>query len=563
MENPKASLLERLRDSANVLVTVSANPSVDQLAGAIGIALLLNKMGKHASAVFSGNIPSTLEFLSPEDTLEKNTDSLRDFIIALDKSKADKLRYKVEDTHVKIFITPYHTSISQDDLEFSQGDFNVDVVLALGVHEQRELDQAITAHGRILHDATVVSVNTNDAGSLGNINWVNPKASSLCEMLVDIGEALKKEAFDAQIATAFLTGIVAETKRFSNDKTTSEAMNASSRLMAAGANQQLVASKLQESQAPSKGKDEKSPNAKDITSDDGSLSIGHGGEEQPVEEVKIDADGNLRASSEDEEAKAADKKIEKGVPDTPKFVTEPPTFGSALTASEKPEGYDPSVDPLSVLPQVEGPLLKEETYVEPKNDAPEKPEQPKPEDKQAPKPIPEPPKFNLEPSPEDVDTPESAEEQTLEEIEQSVDSPHKQTEQPGNKAEETTPELDAARQAVEQAAANSSGPLPPADKDIGATGALNVGHEATPGNLPQTPPTKPAYFDPNKIDETTGLQFPEANQGPGVENPTAPPEVPPPFMPPDLSSPNMPTHGQQPLPNTEDDNKTNEPLAPL
>jgi hypothetical protein len=414
-------------------------------------------------------------------------------------------------------------------------------------------------------------------------------------MLVDIGEALKKEAFDAQIATAFLTGIVAETKRFSNDKTTSEAMNASSRLMAAGANQQLVASKLQESQAPSKGKDEKSPNAKDITSDDGSLSIGHGGEEQPVEEVKIDADGNLRASSEDEEAKAADKKIEKGVPDTPKFVTEPPTFGSALTASEKPEGYDPSVDPLSVLPQVEGPLLnhnapratdeptqtekvseekpkdkepkkpntKEETYVEPKNDAPEKPEQPKPEDKQAPKPIPEPPKFNLEPSPEDVDTPESAEEQTLEEIEQSVDSPHKQTEQPGNKAEETTPELDAARQAVEQAAANSSGPLPPADKDIGATGALNVGHEATPGNLPQTPPTKPAYFDPNKIDETTGLQFPEANQGPGVENPTAPPEVPPPFMPPDLSSPNMPTHGQQPLPNTEDDNKTNEPLAPL
>ena len=41
-----------------------------------------------------------------EKTIEKNTDSLRDFIIALDKSKADKLRYKVEDKFVKIFITP-------------------------------------------------------------------------------------------------------------------------------------------------------------------------------------------------------------------------------------------------------------------------------------------------------------------------------------------------------------------------------------------------------------------------------------------------------------------------
>ena len=56
------------------------------------ILQLLNKLGKHATAVFSGQVPSTIEFLQPEKTLEKNTDSLRDFIIALDKSKADKLR---------------------------------------------------------------------------------------------------------------------------------------------------------------------------------------------------------------------------------------------------------------------------------------------------------------------------------------------------------------------------------------------------------------------------------------------------------------------------------------
>ena len=35
--------------------------------------------------VRSGSVPSTLEFLQPEDTLEQNTDSLRDFIISLDK----------------------------------------------------------------------------------------------------------------------------------------------------------------------------------------------------------------------------------------------------------------------------------------------------------------------------------------------------------------------------------------------------------------------------------------------------------------------------------------------
>ena len=133
MDTQKAQIVDRLKQANNILITVSANPTVDQLSAAIGTALLLNKLGKHATAVFSGAVPSILEFLEPSKTLEANTDSLRDFIISLDKNKADKLRYKVEDNHVRIFITPYRTSISDKDLVFSQGDFNVEVVLALGV----------------------------------------------------------------------------------------------------------------------------------------------------------------------------------------------------------------------------------------------------------------------------------------------------------------------------------------------------------------------------------------------------------------------------------------------
>src|SRR4051812_23485061 len=105
--DPRQQVLSQLKSSTNVLLTVSDDPTVDQLASVMGMTLLLNKMGKHATAVFSGQVPSTIEFLHPEKTLEKTTDSLRDFIIALDKSKADKLRYKIEDKYVKIFITPY------------------------------------------------------------------------------------------------------------------------------------------------------------------------------------------------------------------------------------------------------------------------------------------------------------------------------------------------------------------------------------------------------------------------------------------------------------------------
>lgn len=333
MENPKEQLVSRLKEANNVLVTVSANPSVDQLAAAIGLTLFLTKLKKHSTAVFSGEVPSTIEFLKPEETIEGNTDSLQDFIIALDKNKADKIRYKVEDQMVKIFITPYRTSIGQDDLVFSKGDFNVDVVVALGVHKKEDLDQAITAHGRILHDATVSTINTQESSELGSLNWTDKAASSLCEMVVVLTDSLKPNSFDAQMATALLTGIVAETERFSNAKTTSNTMNASAKLMAAGANQQLVASKLEEAPpeitpvSEAKGPEAAPAEEGGTVVEDGSLVIHH--EEKPKAEKAEAAAKPEPAEAPPEPPKPEPKKPEPAPKPKPEPAPEP--------APEKPK----------------------------------------------------------------------------------------------------------------------------------------------------------------------------------------------------------------------------------
>jgi hypothetical protein len=306
-EQLKSQVIDQLKSANNVLVAVSSNPTVDELSASIALTLLLNKMNKHATTVFSGVVPSTIEFLQPDKTIETTTDSLRDFIIALDKSKADKLRYKVEDDVVRIFITPYRTSITDKDLEFSQGDFNVDVVLALGVTRREDLDQAITSHGRILHDATVISLTKREAVSqLGSLNWQEPQASSLCEMVSVISFELDRALIDGQMATALMTGIVAETDRFRNDNTTPLALSLSSQLMSAGANQQLIAQKLEEP------KPEPIPNSPTLiqeapiqeapatvsaqaSEDAGQLEIEH---ENVVEKIHIDENGTLFPSDE-------------------------------------------------------------------------------------------------------------------------------------------------------------------------------------------------------------------------------------------------------------------------
>ena len=404
MDDNKTQLAEKLKTANNVLVTVSNSPSVDQLAACIGMTLWLNKLGKHATAVFSGDIPNTLEFLQPEETLEKNTDSLRDFIIALDKKKADKLRYKVEDRVVKIFITPYKTSLSADDLEFSQGDFNVDAILAIGVTKQEDLDQAIVMHGRILHDAVVATINLAKAGDIGSINWHDTASSSLCEMVYDLGLVVDAKQIDSQIATAILTGIVSETNRFSNDKTTPNTMSAAAALMAAGANQQLVANKLNDAQNGGGSESTSTPAnvAPGVSTDakpaDGTLQINHpeeSSDEELPERLPEPHDDNV----------TEEKPIE-NKPTYSRMVTEPPSMGGQLTANSLPQYMlEPSTDPMSVSPLDTAQLLSREPLTP----------------------------ITSEPQPSDIPTVQPApgpgndqteDTQTLSEIEQVVDSPH-------------------------------------------------------------------------------------------------------------------------------------------
>lgn len=274
----KTQIVDSIKEASNILVTVSNNPSVDELSAALGLTIFLNKLDKHATAVASGQMPSAITFLEPDKTFESSADSLRDFIIALDKDKADHLRYKLDGDVVKIFITPYKTTITSEDLEFSQGDYNVELVLALNVSSSDDLDIALSAHGKILHDATVVTLAAGDSkSSLGTIDWQDKGASSVSEMVAEIIDALKspKASLDEQISTALLTGIVASTDRFSNDLTSSRVMTIAAELMAAGANQQLIAAKLEEAGGIEPSVSESEVSGQE-SSDDGSTKLTEG-----------------------------------------------------------------------------------------------------------------------------------------------------------------------------------------------------------------------------------------------------------------------------------------------
>jgi hypothetical protein len=345
----KQQIVEKIKASSSILVTVSNDPSVDALSAALGLTLILDKLEKHPTAVFSGAVPPAISFLEPEKTFDSTTDSLRDFIIALDKAKADHLRYKVEGDSVKIFITPYKTTITSDDLQFSQGDFNVELVIALGVDKQEHLDAALEAHGQILHDATIITATAGEQTStLGGIDWHDAQSSSLSEMIAGLSEALKtdktKTLLDGEIATAFLTGIVSATDRFSNTHTTSRVMTIAAQLMAAGADQQLIASKLNDTEGTDEsvttGSSSPDISSKDSEESKTSLDISH----DPNETLE-EMDKRVKQAEQKEAAEAAESELSKQTStDTPSEDTSTPV-STSVTNAYAPDSEDQAAEP--------------------------------------------------------------------------------------------------------------------------------------------------------------------------------------------------------------------------
>ncbi len=360
MNDKNKELIEKIKAANNILISVDHDPSIDELAGCIGLTLFANKLNKHASGVFSGQVPSIIDFLKPDATLEKNTDSLRDFIISLDKNKADKLKYKPDGDKVKIFITPYKTSINQDDLEFSQGDFNIDLVIVLGAVNKKDLDQAIVVNERILHDATVATINISQKSEIGLLNVLEPNSSSLCEVIASFCIEIDKSLLDEQIATAFLTGIVAETNRFSNSKTTANTLSISATLLSSGANQQLVADQLNNfanlnlNQTQDLNQTQSfDENTLKVKNTDGNLTIKHDDEQNS--KTESNNQNNLKSNSINSflEADNLGKtgnvvgEVEPQDSNNNQPVDSEVDQPSPISANLKPETLDPSIDPLS------------------------------------------------------------------------------------------------------------------------------------------------------------------------------------------------------------------------
>ena len=243
----KQEVAEKIHEANNILIITNGEPEIDHLSSCIGLFDMLQALDKKAVLVYSGAVNAALAFLKPDKIIREDAESLRDFIISFERSKVDKFRYTQDGDQYNILLTPAHRAvITEADMKYRKGDFNIDLTVALGVKSKESVDSTISQHDQLMKEIPMISITAGKGGSgLEAMSWKEESAVAVGEMIYDLCQALdEKYKMEKQTANALLMGIVDQTERYKSRRTSSTAMHVSGELLELGADPALVAENL-------------------------------------------------------------------------------------------------------------------------------------------------------------------------------------------------------------------------------------------------------------------------------------------------------------------------------
>lgn len=242
MLTPRQQAFDLFNKSQNILVVLPQSVSADSLGAALGLEWLGKETGKNFEIVVQGQIPNKLMFLPGVEEIKKEPAVLRDFIILIDNSqkKIKQLRYESGDSTLKIFLAGAE-NLEEKDIRLEPGPFRYDLVVTLAVADLEALGQFYEKYAQLFMEKPVLNIDHRSGNEhFGEVNLVEPTASSVCEILTDFLNSFFTNNITPKIATCLLAGIIDETQSFQKINTTPLTFNLSSLLISRGAEKEKI-----------------------------------------------------------------------------------------------------------------------------------------------------------------------------------------------------------------------------------------------------------------------------------------------------------------------------------
>lgn len=231
----------------NILIITKRDPSGDSVGSMLALYLILGKLDKDVTVVAHGTPNLLYNFLPNFQHITSELSSTRDFIISLNISNAQvgEFSYRIEGDQLKIYIQPKKGSFDPKDVTSATAKPKYDLVVSLNCPDFAYMGKLYEENTDFFYATPVINLDHRaNNENYGNVNLIDLTATSTAEILYRLAREWGDNLITEDIATCLLTGIIADTNSFQNERTTPQSFQVASELIAAGADQQTIIQRL-------------------------------------------------------------------------------------------------------------------------------------------------------------------------------------------------------------------------------------------------------------------------------------------------------------------------------
>lgn len=241
-------VLEAIKRSNRPLICIPTGANQDHYATALGLSKVLKKLDKEPTIVAADGKPAkSIQFLPGQERIAGKLENLRKFVIELDagKTKVNELSYETKNDKLYIYLSPKQGFWDAKDVRTTTSGYRYDLIICIGTPDYESCAHLYSENPDFFFRTPIINIDHSPENEhYGQINVVDMTASACGEVCHDLIESIESSLIDEEVATAFLTGMIAKTKSFKTSNVTPKTLQTASKLIAKGAKREHIVQNL-------------------------------------------------------------------------------------------------------------------------------------------------------------------------------------------------------------------------------------------------------------------------------------------------------------------------------
>jgi len=251
--NETQQVTEAIKKSHHILITFRKDFTIDAVASALALYLVLKKQEKLVDIICSDfKLPDSLKFLPTTKNIKDNFSTLQKFVINLDttKNKVDEFSYDLKKDKLKIYITPKSGSFEQKNIKAESSEYKYDLVIALDTPDLESLGKIYRNFTEFFYNTSIINIDHKAENEhFGQINLTNMNAVATAEILFNLINEIDRNLIDSEVATCLMTGLISKTRSFKTNNVTPKTLEVASQLLSAEADRDAIIKSLYRSRS--------------------------------------------------------------------------------------------------------------------------------------------------------------------------------------------------------------------------------------------------------------------------------------------------------------------------